>query len=90
MTVEVLGVPHKLRFVEQRLLPSDALGQCLADNAEIYILEGLPPGVEKRVLLHEFIHSVADALDLGLTEGEVAALGAGLASIPQLRVEVDR
>lgn len=78
-----------VRYVQDRLLPANALGQCDATNAEIYVLEGLPPGVEKRIVVHELVHAVADALDLDLTEEQVAALGAGLASIPQLRVEVD-
>lgn len=89
MTVDILGIPHKVRFVTDRLLPPETLGQCDSVNAEIYVLEGLAPGVEKRIILHELVHAVADALDLGLTEGEVASLGAGLASIPQLQVEVD-
>lgn len=89
MTIDILGVQHTVRVVSDRLLPPDSLGQCDATNAEIFILEGMPPGVEKRIIVHELVHAVDDALGLGLTEEQVAALGAGLASIPQLRVEVD-
>lgn len=77
-------------MVESRLLPSDALGQCDASSAEIFVQEGLAPGVEKRILLHELVHAIDDALGLGLSEEQVAALGAGLASIPQLRVDGER
>ena len=90
MTFDILGVPHSVRVVEARLLPSDALGQCDAANAEILVQEGLPPGVEKRITIHELVHAIDDALGLELSEEQVAGLGAGLASIPQLRLEGER
>lgn len=88
MTIDILGVPHSVKTVSDKRLPSDSCGQCDESMAEILIEENLAPAIHRRILLHEVIHAIDDALELGLSEAQVVGLAAGLNSIPKLRIEV--
>lgn len=86
MRVDILGVRHSVELISSKQLPSNACGQCDENAAEILIDENLDPAIFRRILLHEIIHAIEQALELGLSERQVVGLAAGLNSIPQLKI----
>jgi hypothetical protein len=87
MMIDILGIPHVVSAVPSEKLPPGSSGQCDENRAEILIDEELVDGPRRRILLHEIIHAIEEALELELSEAQVVGLAAGLNSIPQLRIE---
>ena len=88
MTVDILGVPFAVRLVESAELPRGSSGLCDPGRAVLSVEKGFSEAVTRRLVLHEIIHAIEDALDLELTEEQVVGLAAGLQSIPQLSLEL--
>jgi hypothetical protein len=85
--LDILGVRYRVVNQDGAGFSEGVKGACDPDHAIISILKGLVDPVARRVLLHEVIHAVTGSLDIPLSEGKVQALAAGLASIPQLKIE---
>jgi hypothetical protein len=89
MTVDILGTSYAVRAVKE-VEGGKLLGQCDSAGGIITIERGLAPSVLRNVLVHEMMHAVSDILALNLSERQVSGLTAGLLSIPQLTLRVDK
>ena len=56
-------------------------GRCVHVDNRIYLLDGMTPDRQKKVLLHEAIHAIDAELSLGLSEETISRLAGGLRSI---------
>ena len=87
--LNILGVQYTVATADACSLPVDYQGLCDSNSATITLRARMAHDVERQVLLHEIIHAIDIALGMNLSEMQVSNIGAGLASIPQLAINID-
>lgn len=78
--MKILGNEYEIIEADATIM-DDKIGLCDTINHRIYLREGLNQSVLKSTLIHEIIHAIDLAMQIGLEEKQVEALGNGLFAI---------
>jgi hypothetical protein len=75
-SIRILGIDYAVEIKDFE--DDDQFGESSEQTCNISIKTNLNSDVFEETLLHEIIHQVDDALDLGMTEDQVRRLSRGL------------
>ena len=79
--LKILGKPYTVRYVTGEPLAEDEMGECDDVNQSLYIRDGQVLENEQDTVLHEAIHAVDEAMQIGLKEEQVRRLATGLLAV---------
>lgn len=77
-TINICGVPHTIKLVEDGFCDNSLLGQISFKDAEILINSASVEAVQKEILCHEIMHGILNHIgrqDLSNDETFIQALG---------------
>jgi hypothetical protein len=77
-TVRILGKIFTIQTVPETEFTGDVWGRICCMKQIIYLRDGSGPDQARETLLHECLHGLDYSMSLGLEEGQVHALAAGL------------
>jgi Zn-dependent peptidase ImmA (M78 family) len=88
--LDILGIRYNV--IEQKCSswPSGQMGLTDHHQAVITLGDDMADDVRRNTLLHEVVHAIFALQGIDQNEGLVSQIATGLASIPQLKVEVGK
>jgi hypothetical protein len=88
MTVSILGQRYTLKYETNETMEGD-MGACMPRKMWIKINKTIAKVQQEETLIHEVLHCISDELLLGLDEGTIQRIAAGMHSCG-CKVRVDK